>query len=383
MDCSLLEKPYVKEKYTILGRLGSGTYGTVYLAKPIGASDKEDCYVAVKVMNKQKEGKYDSFTTINQLREIKFIKELHHPNIVRQVEVLYNYSIKESAIVFEHADYDLHDFIKCFNTAGMLIPFPIIRNFMWQIISATAYLHSNWVMHRDLKPTNLLIMDNATQCGVIKVTDFGLARSFQEPLVAFSELEKVVVTLWYRAPELLLGCKSYGPAVDMWAIGCIFAKMLNLRDLFCGDEVHSSTDRHPFQSNQCEKVFSILGLPSIYEWPELKTADHYMKISRWGFDKNMGTQSKLQNCVKRMENNSDAYDLLRQLLVLNPSKRITAAEALNHPFFTRGDSPCENALPPKAERNFTIPPKMGGQAQPDNMATPTTPTSSCQLNVLY
>ena len=74
----------------------------MYLAKPIGASDKEDCYVAVKVMNKQKEGKYDSFTTINQLREIKFIKELHHPNIVRQVEVLYNYSIKESAIVFEH-----------------------------------------------------------------------------------------------------------------------------------------------------------------------------------------------------------------------------------------------------------------------------------------
>lgn len=208
----------------------------MYLAKPIGASDKEDCYVAVKVMNKQKEGKNDSFTTINQLREIKFIKELHHPNIVRQVEVLYNYSIKESAIVFEHgtyhevfstlADYDLHDFIKCFNTAGMLIPFPIIRNFMWQIISATAYLHSNWVMHRDLKPTNLLIMDNATQCGVIKVTDFGLARSFQEPLVAFSELEKVVVTLWYRAPELLLGCKSYGPAVDMWAIGCIFAKVV-------------------------------------------------------------------------------------------------------------------------------------------------------------
>lgn len=127
------------------------------------------------------------------------------------------------------ADYDLHDFIKYFNSCGKPIPLPIIRNFMWQILKATAYLHSNWVMHRDLKPTNLLIVDNAAQCGVIKVTDFGLARTFQEPLVAYSELEKVVVTLWYRAPELLLGCKTYGPAVDMWAIGCIFAKVIFCR----------------------------------------------------------------------------------------------------------------------------------------------------------
>ena len=128
------------------------------------------------------------------------------------------------------ADYDLHDFIKYFNTCGKPIPLSIVRNFMWQILKATAYLHSNWVMHRDLKPTNLLIVDNPDQCGVIKVTDFGLARTFQEPLVAYSELEKVVVTLWYRAPELLLGCKTYGPAVDMWAIGCIFAKVSVCRE---------------------------------------------------------------------------------------------------------------------------------------------------------
>ena len=102
-------------------------------------------------------------------------------------------------------------------------------------------------MHRDLKPTNLLIKDNETEHGVIKVTDFGLARSFQEPLVPLTELERVVVTLWYRAPELLLGCHSYGPAIDLWAIGCIFAKMLNLRDLFCGEEVKPAGEKHPFQ----------------------------------------------------------------------------------------------------------------------------------------
>lgn len=102
-------------------------------------------------------------------------------------------------------------------------------------------------MHRDLKPTNLLIQDNETQHGLIKITDFGLARSFQEPPVPFNELERVVVTLWYRAPELLLGCRSYGPAIDLWAIGCIFAKMLNLRDLFRGEEVKSAAEKHPFQ----------------------------------------------------------------------------------------------------------------------------------------
>lgn len=112
-------------------------------------------------------------------------------------------------------------------------------------------------MHRDLKPTNILIMDNDKECGVVRITDFGLARSFQEPIIEFYELERVVVTLWYRAPELLLGCKTYGPAVDIWAVGCIFAKvmvyysnhiqMLNLHDLFRGSEVKSSTEKHPFQ----------------------------------------------------------------------------------------------------------------------------------------
>ena len=145
------------------------------------------------------------------------------------------------------AEYDLHDFIRSFANSKRSIPLYIIRSFLWQILSATAYLHSHWIMHRDLKPTNILIQDNDTQHGVIKITDFGLARSFQEPLVPFNELERVVVTLWFRAPELLLGCRSYGPAIDLWAIGCIFAKMLNLRDLFRGDEVKSAAEKYPFQ----------------------------------------------------------------------------------------------------------------------------------------
>jgi serine/threonine-protein kinase prk1 len=101
----------------------------------------------------------------------------------------------------------------------------MIRSILWQLLHATAYLHSRWIMHRDIKPTNILIFDNTSHSGLVKLTDFGLARSFQEPVVEFSELERVVVTLWFRAPELLLGYSSYGPAVDIWAIGCVLGRV--------------------------------------------------------------------------------------------------------------------------------------------------------------
>lgn len=192
-------------------------------------------FVAVKIILPQKEGKTDCLTTISQLREIKIIKELKNDHIVKELEVFYNYPKRELGIVYEYgwyrvldssvADYDLHDLVESFQSARQSIPVPIIRNIMWQLLNAVSYLHSNWIMHRDIKPTNILIFDNSVRSGLIKVTDFGLARSFQEPIIAFSELERVVVTLWYRAPELLLGCKSYGPAIDMWAVGCVLARV--------------------------------------------------------------------------------------------------------------------------------------------------------------
>lgn len=110
---------------------------------------------------------------------------------------------------------------------------PMIRSIMHQMLSGIHYLHSNWIMHRDLKPANILVMGRGEQCGVVKIADFGLARIFQAPL---KPLRETVVTLWYRAPELLLGAKHYTRAVDMWAIGCIFAELISLRPLFLGIE---------------------------------------------------------------------------------------------------------------------------------------------------
>merc|ERR1712091_33384 len=102
-----------------------------------------------------------------------------------------------------------------------------VKSFLWQILMGLRHLHSNWVVHRDLKPSNILVMGAGAEMGKVKIADFGLARSFQEPLQPLAE-NGVVVTIWYRAPELLLGAKHYTHAIDLWAAGCIFAELLRL-----------------------------------------------------------------------------------------------------------------------------------------------------------
>jgi cyclin-dependent kinase 8/11 len=108
------------------------------------------------------------------------------------------------------------------------MPGTVLKSLMFQLLHGLHYLHENWIIHRDLKPQNLLVVGTGPDFGLLKIADFGLARIFQSPVKALSEVEKVVVTLWYRAPELLLGAKHYNTAVDMWAVGCIFAEVSHI-----------------------------------------------------------------------------------------------------------------------------------------------------------
>lgn len=166
-----------------------------------------------------------------------------------------------------------------------------IKSFLWQLLNGVAYLHANWVMHRDLKPANILVTAN----GVVKVGktwnrrsmerlgknrpiwkrltrlysltlwigDLGLARLFYKPLQPLFNGDKVVVTIWYRAPELLLGSRHYTKAIDIWAIGCIFAELITLRPIFKGEEAKVENKKTvPFQKNQLQKIFDILGNPT-------------------------------------------------------------------------------------------------------------------------
>ena len=176
--------------------------------------------------------------------------------------------------------------------------------------------------------------------------DFGLARIFQSPVRALSDVERVVATLWYRAPELLLGSRHYTTAVDVWAVGCIFAEvhacapksgrgvgdemcgatqMFNRKQLFPGEEVKGKGA--PFQESQCQTIFKVLGVPSEARWPGVSHLLHYPRISGWNHG--YPSESMLRNAVPSMTD-PVAVNLLTRLLLLDPAKRITAAEALQH-----------------------------------------------------
>mmetsp|Transcript_9674 Transcript_9674/g.30999 ORF Transcript_9674/g.30999 Transcript_9674/m.30999 type:complete len:199 (+) Transcript_9674:2-598(+) len=181
-------------------------------------------------------------------------------------------------------------------------------------LKGTQAIHDLWVLHRDLKPDNLLVGDDRQ----VKLADFGLACTFGEPE---SEDSYKVVTLPYRAPELLFGAKEYGVAVDMWSIGCIFAEMMTRRILLPGVS----------EEDQLGKIFYLFGTPSEEEWPKMSTLHRFLKFS-----------PKKPVALKEIFGaaySADALDLVSQLLAVNPAERLTAAQALQHKFFTTSAHP--------------------------------------------
>lgn len=238
---------------------------------------------------------------------------------------------------FEYAEHDLLQIIHYHTHPDRKqIPESIIKSVLWQIINGVSYLHQNWVVHRDLKPANIML----TADGVVKVGDLGLARLFSDPLQSLFSGDKVVVTIWYRAPELLLGGRHYTPAIDMWAVGCIFAELLALRPIFKGEEAKMDNKKTvPFQRNQFQKVTDILGSPTLEKWPTLAKYPDYHS-----FQQLKPSPPNLENWYRSIEGGSGSgsspaqsrgFQLLSALLEYDPSKRITAAEALSHPYFTQ------------------------------------------------
>ncbi|MBV98691.1 Cyclin-dependent kinase 11B, partial [Eschrichtius robustus] len=228
------------EEFQCLNRIEEGTYGVVYRAK----DKKTDEIVALKrlKMEKEKEG-----FPITSLREINTILKAQHPNIVTVREIVVGSNMDKIYIVMNYVEHDLKSLMET-----MKQPFlpGEVKTLMIQLLRGVKHLHDNWILHRDLKTSNLLL----SHAGILKVGDFGLAREYGSPLKAYTP---VVVTLWYRAPELLLGAKEYSTAVDMWSVGCIFGELLTQKPLFPGKS----------EIDQINKVFKDLGTPSEKIWP--------------------------------------------------------------------------------------------------------------------
>ncbi|KAK7368459.1 hypothetical protein VNO80_10485 [Phaseolus coccineus] len=294
------------DEFERLNKIDEGTYGVVYRAR----DKKTGEIVALKKvkMEKEKEG-----FPLTSLREINILLSFHHPSIVDVKEVVVGSSLDSIFMVMEYMEHDLKGLME-----AMKQPFSQseVKCLMIQLLEGVKYLHDNWVLHRDLKTSNLLLNNR----GELKICDFGLARQYGSPLKPYTHL---VVTLWYRAPELLLGSKQYSTAIDMWSLGCIMAELLSKEPLFNG--------RTEF--DQLDKIFRILGTPNEAIWPgfsklpgvKVNFVKHQYNLLRKKFPATSFTGSPVLS--------DSGFDLLNKLLTYDPEKRITAEAALNHEWF--------------------------------------------------
>jgi cyclin-dependent kinase 1 len=198
--------------------IGSGTYGIVYK----GLNKKTNEVIAIKKIKIELDSEGVPSTA---LREISILRELKHKNIVELKDVVC--SENKLYLLFEYLEIDLRKYLESLGQDEVLDA-EIIKSLIFQILEGVAYCHSKKIIHRDLKPQNLLL----DQIGKVKIADFGLARAFSIPIRPYT---KEVLTLWYRAPEILLGCVEYSTPVDIWSVGCIFAELCLKKPLFQGD----------------------------------------------------------------------------------------------------------------------------------------------------
>ncbi|TVY44685.1 Serine/threonine-protein kinase [Lachnellula subtilissima] len=304
--------------YDILGKLGEGTFGEVHRAK----SKKTGTIVALKkiLMHNEKDG-----FPITALREIKLLKLLSHPNVLKLEEMAVEHHSKSStdkrkrAIMYMVTPYMDHDLSGLLENPSVKFTEPQIKCYMLQLLEGLRYLHDNKILHRDMKAANLLINNK----GILQIADFGLARHYDEPVPvaghgggeAHRDYTTLVVTRWYRPPELLLHLRKYTTAIDLWGVGCVFGEMLVGKPILSGDS----------DPNQLKIIFDLVGTPTEETMPGWKSLPGAEGLS---------FPTKSSSLWSRFSSyGSGAISLLSDLLKLDWRKRVNAIDALKHPYF--------------------------------------------------
>ncbi|KAF4985695.1 hypothetical protein FDECE_16385 [Fusarium decemcellulare] len=316
------------ENYEKLNDIEEGTYGWVARATN-KATGKVVALKRLKLDPADRNG-----LPVTGLREIQILKDCQHRNIVSMEEVVVGDDVSRPDnslfLVLEFVEHDLKSILE-----DMPEPFlsSEVKRLLLQLTSGIAYLHDNWILHRDLKTSNLLLNNR----GQLKIADFGMARYVGDPP---PKLTQLVVTLWYRAPELLLGTKTYGAAVDMWSVGCIFGELLTREPLLQGKN----------EVDQVSRIFELCGVPTDESWPGFRRLPNArsLRLPKTAAASGSVVRARFPGLT------TAGAGLLSDLLSLDPDRRPSAREMLQHEYFRQDPKP-------KPESMFPTFPSKAGQ----------------------
>ncbi|PAV55749.1 hypothetical protein WR25_03809 [Diploscapter pachys] len=346
-------------EFDCVNRIEEGTYGVVYRGK----DKRNDEIVALKrlKMEKEKEG-----FPITALREINMLlKAGSHENIVNVREILIGTNMDKIYLSMEFIEHDMKSLMDTMHKKNKRFTMGEQKTLMIQLLRGLNHMHNLWILHRDLKTSNLLLSHK----GVLKIADFGLAREYGDPLKPYTP---IVVTLWYRAPELLLGRKLYSTPIDLWSVGCMMAEFILLKPLLPGKG----------ETDQIEKIFHELGTPSEAIWPGFSELPYVKNCAFPNYQYN-----QLRKKFPANQLNQGGWELLNKFMTYDPEKRITASQALEHQWFKDDPKPTSRELfptfPAKSEQHKAPPPSQARQPKvvPTEIVDPETAKLMKELNV--